>query len=66
MTTIPAYIAKQLKANERANECFEQLAPSCRREYIEWIDGAKREETKQRRLQEAIKMIEAGKKRGKK
>jgi uncharacterized protein YdeI (YjbR/CyaY-like superfamily) len=64
MAKIPAYITEGLKANAKANECFEQLAPSCQREYIGWIDSAKREETKQRRLREAIKMLTAGKKVG--
>jgi uncharacterized protein YdeI (YjbR/CyaY-like superfamily) len=62
MAKLPPYIAEGLKATTRANECFEQLALSCQREYISWIDSAKREETKQRRLREAIKMLTSGKK----
>ena len=60
----PPYIEKGLKANKRARAFFEQLAPSYRRLYIAWIDSAKREETKQRRLCEAIKMLAAGQKLG--
>jgi uncharacterized protein YdeI (YjbR/CyaY-like superfamily) len=32
--------------------------------YIAWIDSAKRQETKMRRLQEAIHLLMAGKKLG--
>src|SRR5207249_456884 len=53
-SVIPPYIEEQLRANARAWDYFEQLAPSCRRAYIGWIDSAKREETKQKRLREAI------------
>jgi uncharacterized protein YdeI (YjbR/CyaY-like superfamily) len=64
LSSIPSYIEEQLKASPSAWSCFEQLAPSCRREYIGWIDSAKRQDTKQRRLQEAIRLLAAGKKLG--
>ncbi len=40
---------------------FERLAPSHRRNYIAWIDSAKRQATKRRRLQEAVRLLAAGK-----
>jgi len=61
---IPPYIEKRLRANGRAWNYFEQLAPSCRRAYVGWIDSAKREETKERRLGEAISLLAAGRKLG--
>lgn len=61
---LPSYMEKQLKANPRAWVFFQQLAPSCRRAYIGWIDSAKREETKQKRLSEAIALLAAGEKLG--
>ena len=64
VSAIPPYIRKQLEANPRVWTFFEQLAPSCRRAYIGWIDSAKREETKEKRLREAIAMMAAGKKLG--
>jgi uncharacterized protein YdeI (YjbR/CyaY-like superfamily) len=64
LTAIPPYIEKQLKVDFRVWKFFEQLAPSCRREYIGWIDSAKREETREKRLREAIDMLAAGKKLG--
>jgi uncharacterized protein YdeI (YjbR/CyaY-like superfamily) len=64
VTALPAYIEEQLKANPRAWGFFETLATSCRRAYIGWIDTAKREETKQKRLRESIRLLAAGKKLG--
>jgi uncharacterized protein YdeI (YjbR/CyaY-like superfamily) len=64
VTVIPAYIEKPLKANARAWGYFAQLAPSYRRAYIAWIDSAKREETRQKRIREAISLLADGKKLG--
>jgi len=61
---IPSYIEQALRTNPRASKCFEQLAPSYRRAYIGWIDSAKREQTKERRLREALSLLAAGKKLG--
>jgi uncharacterized protein YdeI (YjbR/CyaY-like superfamily) len=64
VTVIPSYIEKPLKANARAWDYFEQLSPSYRRAYIAWIDAAKREETREKRLREAIGLLAAGKRLG--
>jgi uncharacterized protein YdeI (YjbR/CyaY-like superfamily) len=59
--TIPQYIQAALKKQPAAWRYFEGLAPSHRRRYVGWIESAKREETKARRLQEAIRLLKAGK-----
>lgn len=61
---IPPYIIEAFQAHPRALQFFEELAPSYRRSYIGWIDSAKKTETKQRRLSEAITLLSAGKKLG--
>jgi len=61
---IPPYIKRALRSNARAWEYFEQLAPSYRRTYIGWIESAKRDTTKEKRLQEAVRLLAAGKKLG--
>jgi uncharacterized protein YdeI (YjbR/CyaY-like superfamily) len=61
---VPAYIEKAIKQNARAWKFFERLAPSHRRMYLAWIDSAKRDVTKQTRLQQAVEMLSAGKKPG--
>jgi uncharacterized protein YdeI (YjbR/CyaY-like superfamily) len=63
-TDVPAYIAECLKTEPQAWENFQQLAPSYRRNYIGWIDSAKRPETREKRLQEALELLAAGKKLG--
>jgi len=40
---------------------FEALPPFERRRYFAWIESAKREETKLRRLAEAIRLLASGK-----
>jgi len=64
VTQLPSYIERGLKAEPRAWKTFGQLAPSHRRAYIGWIDSAKREETKQRRLREALRLLAGGQKLG--
>jgi uncharacterized protein YdeI (YjbR/CyaY-like superfamily) len=61
---LPAYIQAALNSNARALRHFEVLAPSHRRRYIAWIESAKREETKLRRLKEAIRLLAHGKELG--
>ena len=60
-TTLPPYIQAALRKQPAAWRYFQGLAPSHRRRYTGWIECAKREETKARRLQEAIRLLTAGK-----
>ena len=39
---------------------FEALVPAQRRRYLAWIETAKREDTKLRRLKEAIRLLAGG------
>ena len=61
---LPVYIAKALKAHFKAWECFRELAPTDRRDFVVWIHTAKRPETRERRIREAIRLLAAGKKLG--
>jgi uncharacterized protein YdeI (YjbR/CyaY-like superfamily) len=63
-SALPVYIEQALKTNARAWAYFEQLAPSYRRSYVAWIDSAKRNETKAKRLGEAVSLLAAGQKLG--
>lgn len=64
LSKIPHYIQEALRNHPAAWSYFESLAPSYRRLYIAWIDSAKQEATKMRRLTEAIGLLAAGKKLG--
>lgn len=59
--TLPRYIQAALQKQPAARRYFEGLAPSHRRRYVGWIESAKREDTKARRLREAIRLLSAGK-----
>ena len=60
---IPHELTAALSRNKKALAAFNHLSPSHKREYAEWVAQAKREETKQRRLQTAIKWLVEGKTR---
>lgn len=60
----PSFMADALAQHPVAQAFFESLAPSYRRNYIHWISAAKREETRLRRLQEAIRLLSQQKKLG--
>ncbi|AEA42884.1 YdeI/OmpD-associated family protein [Fluviicola taffensis] len=61
LTEIPAELIALLESEPKAKVVFESLPPSHQREYIHWIAEAKREETKQRRLQQTIENLLEGK-----
>jgi uncharacterized protein YdeI (YjbR/CyaY-like superfamily) len=61
---VPAYFLAALESDPRARAFFTNLAPSYRRLYVRWVDSAKKEETRQRRLAEALATLRAGRKLG--
>lgn len=58
---LPPHIQTALRKHPAAWRHFQKLAPSQRRRYFAWIESAKYEETKARRLKEAIRLLTAGK-----
>jgi uncharacterized protein YdeI (YjbR/CyaY-like superfamily) len=50
-----------LAKNAKARAGWEAFPPSHRREYIEWITGAKQAETRARRLAKTIEQVASGK-----
>jgi uncharacterized protein YdeI (YjbR/CyaY-like superfamily) len=64
LAEVPQYILEALRNNPKASRYFDSLAASYRRTYIGWIDSPKHQETKTRRLKEAIRLLAAGKKLG--
>ena len=63
-TKLPPYIETALRKRPAAMRHFEALAPSHRRQYVGWIESAKRDDTRARRLKEAIRLLAAGEKLG--
>lgn len=60
---VPDDMMAALRKNRKAQATFEGFSPSHRREYVEWITEAKRDETRRRRLAQAIEWLAAGKPR---
>jgi len=52
-----------MKKNAKARKTFENFPPSKRREYLEWVTEAKREETRGERLATSVKWLAGGKPR---
>ena len=59
----PPDLAAALKKNARARATWARITPGQQREYVEWLTEAKREETRARRLAEALKLLAAGRTR---
>ena len=57
---VPAALAAALAADPDASTAFAGMAFTHRKEYARWVADAKREETQQRRVQQAVEMIRAG------
>ena len=60
---IPPLIRRELAKHPVARRSFLALAPSYRRDYIRWITEAKKEETRMRRMKEAIRRLESNRQR---
>ena len=60
---VPADLATALAGHAAARETFENFSPSHRREYVEWITEAKREDTRARRLATTLEWLAEGKPR---
>jgi uncharacterized protein YdeI (YjbR/CyaY-like superfamily) len=58
---IPTYISSAIKKNKKAFTTFENFSSSNRREYVDWITEAKTEETRNKRLAQAIEWLSEGK-----
>lgn len=59
---VPAFAAA-LDANVAAKATWDGFPPGCRREYLEWISEAKREETRDKRIATTIEWVSEGKRR---
>lgn len=61
--TMPADFKAALAKQPKAKATFDAFSPSHRREYLEWITEAKREETRASRLATSIEWLSEGKSR---
>ena len=57
MLEIPPDLEKALAADKEAKQNFERSAPSRRKQLIWWVTSAKREETRERRINEIVRLV---------
>ena len=60
---VPEELTAALRKNKKAAATFAAFSPSCQREYTEWIADAKRQETKAKRVSQAVEWMAEGKQR---
>jgi uncharacterized protein YdeI (YjbR/CyaY-like superfamily) len=60
---IPAYFTAALKKNKKALTSFGKFSYSKQKEYVDWLDGAKTDATREKRLETALEWIAEGKER---
>ena len=60
---MPDDLAAALAANAAARRCYNTLAPSKQRDYVEWVLEAKRADTRRRRIAQAVAWMAEGKSR---
>ena len=59
----PDDLAQALSLDPTAETFFDSLSFSHRRAYVDWITGAKKPETRERRIAQAVEMLAEGRKR---
>jgi uncharacterized protein YdeI (YjbR/CyaY-like superfamily) len=63
MEKVPSDLRRALAAKPKAKKLWENLTPIARRDFISWVEGAKQEETRKRRIERTCDMLLTGKRR---
>jgi len=58
---VPKDLMKELKTDKEAKAFFDKLSYTHQKEYVQWVEEAKREETRQNRIVKTIEMLKQGK-----
>ena len=57
---VPEDLARALATDRKAREAFDSLSFTHRKEYAQWVAGAKKQETRDRRLARTVEMLREG------
>jgi hypothetical protein len=57
---VPSALAEALARDAPAKAAFEALAPSHRKEFARWVEEAKRDQTRQSRVEQTLRMLREG------
>jgi hypothetical protein len=58
---IPKDLMQELKKDKEAKVFFDKLSYTHQKEYVRWVEEAKKEETRQNRIVKTIEMLKKGK-----
>jgi hypothetical protein len=58
---VPKDLMKELNKDKEAQAFFDKLSYTHQKEYVSWINEAKKEETRQNRIHKTIEMLKQGK-----
>ncbi len=61
VVSLPQDVDAALRGNPQAQNFFEKLSYSHQREYIQWVEEAKRDQTRQDRIARMLAMLPSGK-----
>ncbi len=62
LSVLPSGLEKIFTRHKKAKDFFQNLSVSNQNEFVSWIEGAKKEDTKKRRLEATVEKLLAGKK----
>jgi hypothetical protein len=62
VAVIPAELKREFKSDIEAKSAFEKLSYTHQKEYVTWIEAAKKDETRIRRISQTLEMLKKRKK----
>ena len=62
VVTVPAELKRLFKSDQEAKSAFEKLSYTHQREYVTWINDAKKDETRTSRIAKTLELLKKGKK----
>ena len=57
VATVPAELKRAFKSDKEAKSAFEKLSYTHQKEYVKWIEEAKKAETRARRVEQTIQLL---------
>lgn len=60
VATVPAELKRVFKSNKEARSAFEKLSYTHQKEYVQWINEAKKAETRQSRIVKTLALLKKG------
>lgn len=57
VVTVPQDFEQALRSHSKVKEAFDKFSYTHQKEYVQWIEEAKKPETRQRRIERAMEMI---------